>query len=729
MHEAPSDPVLERLAARSDAPERGADEAAFLDWAGGCDDDLAGEVPLSRYLAELRAGRPDLLDAFAQVPGVDVVRLREWARVFGHAQVPIPDRFVPDEHAAPDTPYLQAGVQLAGFLTAELGVGEVARRLALALRAADVPFATITYDRTANRTAATFAGGRDAARFDTNLVCVNADSWGRFVQSVGPSFLAGRSTIGYWFWETTTFPSMFHSAFGGLDELWTASEYTAEVLRAAAPPHLPVRVVPVPIVAPPTSTGDVRSLVGLPADRPYVLVSFDHNSVAERKNPGGAIEAFRRAFAPGDGPRLLVKSINGDRNPASATRLAELAAGHADVVVHDGYLDAPDNAALIAQALAFVSLHRAEGLGLNIADALALGVPVVCSAYSGNLAFVEPVDCWLVPIREIEVGPDQFPYEPHARWADPDVEVAARALRAIVDDPDTARVRAERARRRVLRDFSPERCGVVLRDRVAAVRATRETAAATALAAAATPPPPTPAERTRASAARLVRAVERRLPRRPSGTVVCSIGAGAHGELLDIARPPLAAWASRFGYDLDLRTELIAPDRPASWSKVRLVRELLDSHRVVIWLDADTVVVDGREDLACRVSRQRPLALVAHHYAAQTVPNLGVFAMRSCARTKALLDTLWSMTEYVDHTWWENAALLDLLGYDIATEPIRKVRESELDARIEWLGTEWNSIALDPSDHPIIVHHPGTADADRVRLMTADVERWTATAG
>ena len=80
------------------------------------------------------------------------------------------------------------------------------------------------------------------------------------------------------------------------------------------------------------------------------------------------------------------------------------------------------------------------------------------------------------------------------------------------------------------------------------------------------------------------------------------------------------------------------------------------------------------------------------------------------------------MTEYVDHKWWENAALLDLLGYDIETEPIRKVKSSPLDRRIEWLGNEWNSISLDAAAQPMIVHYPGHTNEDRKRLMRADVD-------
>jgi hypothetical protein len=211
-----------------------------------------------------------------------------------------------------------------------------------------------------------------------------------------------------------------------------------------------------------------------------------------------------------------------------------------------------------------------------------------------------------------------------------------------------------------------------------------------------------------------------------SSTIVCAVGAGPHAALLELARPPLEAWARRFGYDLDLRTELVVHDRPAAWSKVRLVRDHLETHRFVVWIDADTVVVDGRDDITRRVNRRRPIAMVAHSYAGQTVPNFGFFVMRSTRRSKQLLDQLWSMTQYLDHKWLENAALLDLLGYDIEHEPIRKVRPSDLDARIEWLGNEWNSISLDAAARPIINHYPGHTNEDRSRLMLADVEAWRA---
>lgn len=203
--------------------------------------------------------------------------------------------------------------------------------------------------------------------------------------------------------------------------------------------------------------------------------------------------------------------------------------------------------------------------------------------------------------------------------------------------------------------------------------------------------------------------------------VLCSIGTGPHRELLDITRPSFERWAHRQGYDLDLRESSPTPERPASWGKVRVIAERLATHDVVIWLDADTVVVDAGHDMAALVDRRRPLALVAHEYHDQTVPNMGVFALRSTRFARRLVRHLWAMDQYLHHKWWENAALLDLLGYDVSTEPIRRTRSTRLHRRIAVLDVAWNSIDLHASADPIVKHYPGLSNDERRRRMLDDV--------
>jgi glycosyltransferase involved in cell wall biosynthesis len=480
------DDVMARLAGAPEAPSPFDEPEAFLRWCGEAE--IGGHAPIPRYFAELRRGRHDLLVAFPEVPGRDAGAYRAWITVRGSAECgpaveaigPLP---VPSPRPIPD--YVQAGVNLIGLLDAELGVGEVARRVGTALRAAHVPHATVVHRGSG-------AGTRDgttdeAPRFDVNIVCLNADSFPAFVQAFGPDLVTSRPTVGVWFWETSVFPSMFHSSFASVDELWVASDYIAGVLRAAAPADLVVRTFSLPIVVPEVDATFDPARVGVPPGRPFVLCSFDHLSIPDRKNPHAAVDAFVEAVAPDEGPVLLVKSVRGDQRPEVRDALRARARGRADILFFDGYLGARQNAALVARASAFVSLHRSEGYGLNLADALALGTPLVATGATGNLAFCSPDDSWLVPAVEVPVGPGQFPYDPDARWYEPDHDAAVRALRGVLDDPTAARSRADRARSRVLAAYSPERCGRELRDRVAALRVDRartpELAAATPQAA------------------------------------------------------------------------------------------------------------------------------------------------------------------------------------------------------------------------------------------------------
>lgn len=200
--------------------------------------------------------------------------------------------------------------------------------------------------------------------------------------------------------------------------------------------------------------------------------------------------------------------------------------------------------------------------------------------------------------------------------------------------------------------------------------------------------------------------------------VVCSVGAGAHAELLEISAETFRVFADRHGYDVVLRTELLAPDRPAAWSKVVLMRELVDEYDFLFWVDADAAIVDASRDVLDDCRRGRFLSVVAHHYDGQVVPNLGVVGLRSGRRARRFLELLWADTRYLDHKWWENAAALELLGYEF--EPVRRVRRSSWHRRTTFLPREWNSIAADPSPRPRINHYPGRSHEHRLERLTAD---------
>jgi glycosyl transferase family 1 len=175
------------------------------------------------------------------------------------------------------------------------------------------------------------------------------------------------------------------------------------------------------------------------------------------------IDAFSRAFEPGSGASLVIKSLNSDRDPAAHERLEAAAARHPDVTIQDGYLDAAQKNALIAAADCFVSLHRSEGFGLLLAEAMYFGVPAIATRYSGNLEFMTDrnsylVDCEIVPVEGSEIY--------SGRWAEPNTAAAAAIMREVFENPDEARARGARGAADIRRDHSPEEAGRIAEERL-----------------------------------------------------------------------------------------------------------------------------------------------------------------------------------------------------------------------------------------------------------------------
>lgn len=193
-----------------------------------------------------------------------------------------------------------------------------------------------------------------------------------------------------------------------------------------------------------------------------------------------------------------------------------------------------------------------------------------------------------------------------------------------------------------------------------------------------------------------------------SRTIV-TLAIGAHVELLNIAMPTFERFADRHGYDIVV-AELDSP-RPASWHKIPALLAALDDYEEALWIDADVVIVDDTEDL--NVPKFKWQALVAHHTGDGEVPNCGVWLVRQPMRP--WLERIWKMTGYLNHPWWEQAAVCELLGY--RGSPLQLMDPGELVARTAFLGKEWNPHKNDSEeiDHPRFRH--ATMHPDRASVM------------
>jgi len=426
------------------------------------------DIPVSRYLYEIYRRRPDLQVHFPDLAAGGASGFLDWVRRNGAGEVGVPAELVPARRPRPSAP--EPGINVAGYFEAELGVGEAARQLLAGVAAAGEPHATVPFARTVSRQQAGFGAVAQEPRYDVNVICVNADQLPVFAAERGAEFFRDRYNIGLWFWETADLPPSMQGAFDYVDEVWTASDHVRAAVAKVSP--RPVFEIPLPAVfKPPPALS--RSELSLPEGFLF-LFTFDFLSVFARKNPLGVVEAFRRAFPRRTGASLLVKSINGEHKPEELARLQRAAAGRSDILVRDGYLDPDRSRALTGACDCYVSLHRAEGFGLTMAEAMAFAKPVIATGYSGNLAFMTEENSYLVPWTPVPVGPGHDPYLASTIWAEPDQEQAAALIRRVFEHPAEAREKGARARLDITKLRSPERAGAFITDRLSAIRADRE---------------------------------------------------------------------------------------------------------------------------------------------------------------------------------------------------------------------------------------------------------------
>jgi GT2 family glycosyltransferase len=361
------------------------------------------------------------------------------------------------------------GANLIGYIKAEMGIGEAMRGLAAACDAAAVPIDIVNYERGnparmgderwSHRTT-------DRPRQAINILYVNADVTPHARQSLPDHMFDGRYTVGYWAWELPEFPDDWLESFRYVNEVWVPSRFVQDAVAAKSP----VPVLRIPHAVERTKLPALnRRYFGLPERVFLFLMMYDVNSVQERKNPRGAIEAFKRAFAGADDTVGLVVKINN----GTARELAEIRAqieDYPNIVTLTQTLSRYEVDSLILACDAFVSLHRSEGFGLVIAEAMALGRPVVATNWSGNTDFMNESNAACVDFRLVPLERDHGPYKKGQLWADPDVAHAAWWMQSLRRDGDRRARLTATAVETIERQHSAARVGALVRTRLDYIR-------------------------------------------------------------------------------------------------------------------------------------------------------------------------------------------------------------------------------------------------------------------
>lgn len=357
-------------------------------------------------------------------------------------------------------------VNLWGHLSGAFGLGEGARCTARALAAAgvavqwrDLPLNTHVNDQP--------VPASDHAPAAIDLIHTNPNVLRQSDGLLECLELRAPLRIGYWAWELEAFPIGWEAGFAGLDQLWCPSAFTAEALALRSP--VPVSPLPHLIDWERADRLAAQRLARRPRqdDQPFsVLFCFDFWSTVSRKNPYGVIEAFQAAFPPGHAARLVLKISSANQFPDAMGALRERCASDPRIVLLERHLSAAAMDQLLLEADVLLSLHRAEGFGLTLAEAMAAGLPVIATGYSGNLAFMAPGEAELVPYSLVPIAEPEGDYPRGCRWAEPDGAWAARALRSLADNPEAQVQLAMGGRRGVQARLGREQLAAVVRQRL-----------------------------------------------------------------------------------------------------------------------------------------------------------------------------------------------------------------------------------------------------------------------
>lgn len=419
---------------------------------------------MPRFLVAIWSERPDLQAAFRFGTVDGALGLAQWWQDNGKEEYASLSGIsvkrgadglsFPSEISRP-LGLLPYGVNVVGFPQGALGLGEDARMAARAFEELSVPVVLINApmagpakrDHSADRLLS------EHLRYGVSLFCLPPPEMVRLALEGGRCIIESNTyRIGAWPWELPHWPQAFGKVDRFVDEIWAQSRFVESVYSRLG--RTPVHHMPM-VVDIPKAVDPERKRFGLDQSKFLFYLMFDGNSWLSRKNPVAGVQAFQKAFGADSEPvGLVVKAMNVRDSDAAWQMVCKMASEDSRIQIISEHFSRQDSIDFMTACDAYISLHRSEGFGRVIAEAMSLGQPVVVTNFSGNVDFCTPATSYLVDGELVPLRSGEYLFHEGQYWCDPDVGIAAAQLRRLYENPgERARIAAG-GRAKIAQEYS-----------------------------------------------------------------------------------------------------------------------------------------------------------------------------------------------------------------------------------------------------------------------------------
>lgn len=358
------------------------------------------------------------------------------------------------------------GINVFGFINGEFGIAEATRSNCKAIQAVDMPISLINYNVNTNHNNndLTFTEFSDHAPHPINLIQISPSETPNFFDYFDQSFFNGKYNILYMAWESETIPEDYVMNMNLFDEIWTPSTYCKECIEKYV--SLPVKVIPHPIDMHLETTNDEDALHFYDNKHFNFLFIFDYNSSIERKNVINLINVFRETFDVTENNAFLtIKTSRSAKFPIEKEQILQAIGDSKKIKIVEKIFDKNALNYVISNCDSYISLHRSEGFGLTMAEAMYFGKPVIATGYSGNLQFMSDENSFLVEAEKVSYGSNDLNYSSNTIWSEPLLKEAKEYLKIVYEGKENVQNIAEKGSQTIAEDLSLKRVGEVIKGR------------------------------------------------------------------------------------------------------------------------------------------------------------------------------------------------------------------------------------------------------------------------